>query len=149
MSLEIERKFLVDKEKWESVKPQSGEKIYQGYLLSTKALTVRVRVKGDKGFFTIKGETVNISRSEFEYEIPKEDVKAILNQFCDKWIEKTRYEINVGSHLWEVDEFDSPQKGLLLAEIELTSEEEEFQLPNWVTEEVSDKPEYYNANMLS
>lgn len=148
MGVEIERKFLVNKEAWQKVKPTSGRFIKQGYLMRKEGLTVRVRIKGEKGFLTIKGKTEHISRSEYEYEIPVEEAAELLQQHCTKWIEKTRYEIHVGNHLWEVDEFEMPQKGLILAEIELTSEKEEFEYPEWVGEEVSDQPEYYNANML-
>lgn len=148
MSLEIERKFLVNKTLWDKVKPNSGIRIVQGYLLNTPEKTVRVRVKGNQGFLTIKGETIGISRKEYEYEIPIEDAEEMLLVFCTKRIDKIRYEIKVKGHLWEVDEFKEPDSTLILAEIELNSEDEQFFLPEWITEEVSGDSRYYNANML-
>ena len=148
MGVEIERKFLVDKAKWEKVKPESGIKIIQGYILKSIEKTVRVRTKGNKGFITIKGKTKGISRSEYEYAIPYEEAVQMLNEFCGEKIVKTRYEVNQGKFVWEVDEFESPKAGLILAEIELSDEKESFNQPEWLGEEVSGKQEYYNANMI-
>lgn len=148
MGVEIERKFLVDSKKWSLVKKGKGSLIKQGYLFKSEEKTIRVRVKENKGFITIKGKTTNISRSEYEYEIPVSEASELLNQFCENFIEKHRFEITVGTFKWEVDEFIQPRKGLLLAEIELTNEKETPQLPDWVLEEVSHDPQYYNANMI-
>lgn len=149
MSLEIERKFLVHHDEWLKVRPEQGVEIIQGYLHKAKDKTVRVRIKGAKGFITIKGETEGISRKEFEYEIPYSDALSMLEEFCPRRIHKIRYEIKHGEHLWEVDEFLSPRPELILAEIELGSENEVFKLPSWAKEEVSHDPQYFNANMIS
>lgn len=148
MGVEIERKFLVDKEKWSSIKPVSGYHILQGYLSKEIARTVRIRIKGKKGYLTIKGKTVGATRAEYEYEIPVNEAKEMITSMCNTYIDKTRFEIVFDGKTWEVDEFLSPQKGLVLAEIELEQEGEEIHLPDWITEEVTDDPSYYNANMV-
>lgn len=148
MGFEIERKFLVDKEKWQTVKPSNGELIIQGYLQKDPNKTVRVRVKNNSGYITIKGKTKGVSRSEFEYEIPVDEAKAMIQEFCDRYIEKTRFLFEHDGFTWEVDEFFSPKKGLILAEIELTSEDQQFSLPEWVDKEVSDDAQYFNSNMI-
>lgn len=147
--MEIERKFLVDKAKWDAVRKPEPKHIVQAYLMNTIEKTIRVRIKGTKGFLTIKGPTVGISRSEFEYEIPLVDAEQLIAQFAEKTVDKSRYEIVIGKHLWEVDEFHGKLEGLLLAEIELESEDETFQLPFWVTEDVSTDPEYFNSNLIN
>lgn len=146
--MEIERKFLVNKEKWELVNKPKPKRIVQAYLVRLPEKTIRVRVKGDKGFLTIKGPTIGISRSEFEYEIPLNEANELIEQFADKIIEKYRYEIAVGDHLWEVDEFHGKLVGLMIAEIELTSEDETFEKPDWVTEDVSMDQQYFNSNLV-
>lgn len=140
---EIERKFLVDTNKW---KPSSvGEKILQGYLSTDKKRVVRVRTKGEKAYLTIKGEGEGIKRPEFEYEIPVNDALQLLNLCAEFPVEKTRYtEVHLGK-VWEIDVFDNHNKGLTLAEIELNDETEEIGLPEWVKEEVSFDKRYYNA----
>ena len=148
MGLEIERKFLVNKKLWNEMKKPKGEVIKQGYLLKSLEKTIRVRTKNTKGFITIKGATTGITRKEFEYEIPKEEADELLNEFCNRYIQKTRYSIEYSGKIWEVDEFESPNKGLILAEIELTSADEHFEKPTWIAKEVSDDPKYFNANML-
>ena len=146
--MEIERKFLVDKEKWELVSKPKPKRIVQAYLVRLPEKTIRVRIKDEKGFLTIKGPTVGISRSEFEYEIPLNEANELIEQFADKIIEKYRYEIAVGNHLWEVDEFHGKLEGLMIAEIELTSEDEAFGKPDWVTEDVSLDQQYFNSNLV-
>tara|TARA_B100000508_G_C11465634_1_gene282078 strand:- start:9490 stop:9936 length:447 start_codon:yes stop_codon:yes gene_type:complete len=148
MGVEIERKFLVDRSKWDASKENNGLSIRQGYLLKSIEKTVRVRTKGDKGYLTIKGKTTGASRSEFEYEIPYQEALEMLNTYCDKIIDKVRFTLIVDGKEWEIDEFSSPQEGLILAEIELDSEDEVFTIPEWVTEEVTSDPQYYNANMI-
>lgn len=146
--MEIERKYLVKKEVWETIEKPEPQEIVQAYLFNELEKTLRVRIKGEKAFLTLKGKTEGISRSEFEYAIPMSDAKAMIKQFSEKLIVKNRYEIKVGNHLWEVDEFHGKLNGLLLAEIELSNENETFELPYWVGEEVSEDPNYYNANLI-
>lgn len=149
MGVEIERKFLVDEEKWKSSKPSNGQSILQGYLLRSADKTVRVRIKENQGYLTLKGKTTGASRPEFEYEIPVSEAREMLDTFCDQYIDKVRYEVKIDGKVWEVDEFNSPRKGLILAEIELQSEEEDITLPDWIEDEVTGDPQYYNANMLT
>ena len=145
---EIERKFLVDPAAWEAVEKPQPVKIAQGYLLTDPEKTVRVRIKGSKGFLTIKGKTRGITRSEFEYEIPLSDAEELLQNFTDKALFKDRYEIPHDGKVWEVDVFHGKLDGLVLAEIELQSEDETFKKPDWATKEVSSDPTYYNSNLI-
>lgn len=146
--MEIERKFLVDHEKWMMVEKPNPSHIVQAYIMNSLDKTLRIRIKGKTGYLTIKGKTVGISRSEFEYEIPLSDAQQMIQQFTEKQISKYRYELMVGKHLWEVDEFHGKLEGLILAEIELKSEDENFELPFWVAEDVSTDPEYYNSRLI-
>lgn len=144
--LEIERKFLVtsDAFKKEAI---SQKRITQGYLSAVPERTVRIRTKGDQAFLTIKGASneTGMSRFEWEKEIPVEDAKKLL-LLCEKGvIDKTRFEIKVGKHLYEVDEFYGDNQGLIMAEIELQSETESFEKPNWLGKEVTNDSRYYNA----
>lgn len=147
--MEIERKFLVKEQLWETIEKPSPSRIVQAYLVNSTEKTVRIRIKGTKGFLTIKGPTQGISRSEFEYEIPLKDAEELISTFAEKVIEKFRYEISFKNHLWEVDVFTGKLEGLYLAEIELNSEDEHFELPEWVGEEVSTDPNYYNSNLIN
>jgi adenylate cyclase len=146
MAKEIERKFLVDKDK---LPPLSNpQNIIQGYIPSSNA-TVRVRINNDKAFLTLKGKTKGISRSEFEYPIPIEDAKDILDELCIKpYIEKKRYNIHIGKHIWEIDVFEGQHEGLIVAEIELSSEDEAFEKPSWVIKDVSHDYRYKNAYLV-
>jgi CYTH domain-containing protein len=146
--MEIERKFLVDKVLWALQAKPEGQKIKQAYLVNSPEKTIRVRTKGPKGFLTIKGPTVGISRAEYEYEIPVHDAEELIQQFAVQSIEKVRYEITVGKHVWEVDEFHGKHAGLMLAEIELSAEDEAFERPEWVTLEVSHDAAYFNSNLI-
>jgi len=131
--------------------PSNGIEIKQGYLpLSENVKTaVRVRVKGEEAFLTIKGENKGATRQEFEYTIPVSEALELLEELCHKpLIEKTRYEISVDKHIWEIDIFHGDNKGLVVAEIELAAENDQFERPNWLTEEVTDDPRYYNSNLL-
>lgn len=148
MGKEIERKFLVHAELWAAVEKPAPEEIVQGYLSHNNESTIRVRIKNEQGFITVKGPTKGITRSEFEYPIPEKDAREMLTLFCDKYIQKRRYEIKYDGQLWEVDEFDAPRAGLILAEIELTSPAQKVSLPPWIAKEVSDDPQYFNVNML-
>ncbi|MEJ6776849.1 MAG: CYTH domain-containing protein [Crocinitomicaceae bacterium] len=145
---EIEYKYLVDETAWSRIEKPKPELIIQGFISKSNEYVVRVRIKGNKGFLTIKGKTIGITRQEFEYEIPVKDAEAMLESFIDKSIRKHRYEINVAGKLWEVDEFHGPLEGLILAELEVDSIKEKFELPNWVTEDVSTDPNYYNAVLI-
>lgn len=143
---EIERKFLVASDAFKSDVLRQNH-IAQGYLSSAPERTVRVRIKGEKGFLTIKGKSneTGLSRFEWEKEIPVAEAKELL-LLCEKGvIEKTRYEIQVGQHLFEVDEFYGENAGLIIAEVELQSETEVFEHPSWLGEEVNNDKRYYNS----
>lgn len=147
MANEIERKFLVAGVAWK--RGATGLHFRQGYLSSVKERTVRVRTEGRRATLTIKGLTTGITRAEFEYSIPVEDADHMLDTLCERpLIEKTRYHVTVGQHLWEIDEFHGENAGLVVAEIELSSADETFQRPEWVTGEVSGDPRYFNANLI-
>ena len=142
MGKEIERKFLVRRELW---KPTSeGVIIRQGYLSQVPERVVRVRLMGDKAYLAIKGKNVGVTRMEFEYEIPTTDAVEMLKLCEQPIIEKTRYQEGA----WEVDEFGGVNEGLLLAEIELLTETENFVRPKWLGEEVSCDSRYYNSNLV-
>lgn len=147
MGVEIERKFLVDRSAIPL--PERGERIIQGYIPTATKTAVRVRIKGTAAFLTLKGANRGAVRAEFEYPIPLEDAEAMLAQLCEgPKIDKIRYQIEVGSHQWELDLFQGDNEGLIVAEVELAGEEEPFQRPAWVTEEVTGDPRYYNANLI-
>ena len=147
MGLEIERKFLVIGTAWQTL--AAGALTRQGYLSSAAERTVRVRIAGDQGFLTVKGKSRGLSRVEFEYAIPVEDAAAMLDGLCEKpLIEKTRYRVPFGAHTWEVDEFHGANAGLVVAEVELASADDEPALPPWVGQEVSLDPRYFNANLV-
>ena len=144
--IEIERKFLVNSDAFKNDALRKNH-IAQGYINSTPERTVRVRIKGDTGYLTIKGKSneTGLSRFEWEKEIPLEEAKALL-LLCEKGIiEKNRYEVPVGKHLFEVDEFFGENEGLLLAEVELQSESEFFEKPHWIGDEVTQDQRYYNS----
>ena len=147
MGREIERKFLVKGEAWRGQAP--GVLYRQGYLCGAKERTVRVRVAGEKAFLTIKGLTVGAARAEYEYEIPVSDGQAMLDDLAEKpLIEKIRYKIPYEGLTWEVDEFLGDNAGLIVAEVELDSEDQTFVKPDWIGEEVSDDPRYFNSNLV-
>jgi adenylate cyclase len=146
MTREIERKFLVKEGTWRNEK---GTEYRQGYLNSTKERIVRVRTIDDKGYLTIKGLTVGATRMEFEYEIPRRDADAMLD-ICEKpLIEKTRYKVAAGGFVWEIDVFLGENQGLIVAEVELESEDQAFPKPDWVGEEVTGDPRYFNSNLIN
>lgn len=147
MALEIERKFLVLEALHALPLPEwgPGEPIRQGYLARGSNATARVRTIGETGWLTIKGETVGISRAEFEYEIPVEEARALLALCEGGLIEKVRWRVPHQGHVWEVDRFEGDNAGLMVAEIELNSEDEAFARPAWIGEEVSDDPRYFNG----
>lgn len=146
--IEIERKFLVTSNAFKEESFNALE-VTQGFLNTDAARTVRVRIKGKKGFLTIKGESSNngLSRFEWEKEISKTDAEALL-KLCEKGIiDKIRYEVKVGKHTFEVDEFFGDNEGLIIAEVELNSENESFDIPNWLGEEVTGQIKYYNSQL--
>jgi adenylate cyclase len=148
--MEIERKFLVLSDAYKQ-EAATQKKITQGYLNSHPERTVRVRTKGDKAFITIKGKSneAGTSRFEWETEIPVDDAQQLL-ALCEKGaIDKTRYEVKVGPHLFEVDEFYGDNKGLVVAEVELNDEGESFEKPTWLGKEVTGDERYYNAYLSS
>jgi len=145
MGVEIERKFLVDSNKLPPL--LNGKKLVQGYLIPC-APSIRIRTSDNEAFLTIKGDSVNgISRSEFEYPIPHADALELLKQCKGLLISKMRYEIPHEGHLWELDIFEDENSGLIIAEIELDSEDEEFVLPEWAAAEVSSDPRYTNGSL--
>lgn len=147
MAKEIEKKFLVKGKAWKAL--AKGISYRQGYLNSIKERTVRVRTIADKGYLTVKGITTGATRSEYEYEIPAVDADAMLTDLCEKpLIEKNRYKIKAGDHVWEIDEFFGENQGLVVAEVELTSEDQAFQKPEWIGGEVTGDPRYFNSNLI-
>jgi len=148
MGIEIERKFLVESDQWKS-SVISESILKQGYLAHQGNATVRVRVDGDTAYLTIKSVTTGISRAEFEYEIPTDDADAMLEQIAEKpFIDKTRYKVRCGEHVWDLDVFEGENRGLIVAEVELGHENETFQTPEWAGEEVSGDARYYNVNLV-
>lgn len=148
MGTEIERKFLVRSNRWRERAPQ-GTRYRQGYLSGMESCSVRVRIAGARAFLNIKGVTLGVQRSEYEYDIPVKDAEEILQRFCDRpLIEKTRYLVPEGDHTWEVDVFEGENAGLVVAEVELTHKDEVPEPPDWVGEEVSDDPRYYNVCLV-
>lgn len=146
MALEIERKFLVNPHLWQPL--DKGILYRQGYIYTHNGNTVRVRIAGDKGFLTLKGKTHGMVRSEFEYEIPLEEAGEMLDTLCDRpLIEKIRYKLKIDNLMWEIDEFLGDNQGLLLAEVELSDENQPLNLPLWITEEVTQDSRYYNSNL--
>jgi len=146
--IEIERKFLVNSNRYRE-QASSKSVIIQGYLNSDPLRTVRVRLRDQIGFLTVKGKSCDsgLSRFEWEKEISLVEAKALL-QLCEKSVvSKTRFEISIGEHLFEVDEFSGPNEGLVIAEIELSSENEEFSKPDWLGREVTGEKKYYNSNL--
>lgn len=148
MAKEIERKFLLHPDWKEQVKEIQAEEIRQGYLCTDPARTVRVRIKGEEAFLTIKGKTAGFSRPEFEYAIPKEEAEELLRMCSYPLIEKQRFTLKVENQVWEIDEFFADNEGLVVAEAELEHEEQALQLPYWVKEEVTHDPRYYNAQLV-
>ncbi|MBL7067934.1 MAG: CYTH domain-containing protein [Candidatus Marinimicrobia bacterium] len=148
MGIEIERKFLVINDAY---KESSTAVLYrQGYISNDFQRVVRVRVAGKKGFLTIKSQVSDISRLEFEYEIPLADAMEMLEHLCLKpLIEKYRYQLNIDGNIWVVDEFLGDNKGLVVAEIELDSEQQSFSRPAWIGEEVTGDSKYLNASLVS
>lgn len=144
--IEIERKFLVNSNAFKT-EAFAQNRIAQGYLSSVPGRTVRVRIKGNKGFLTIKGASneSGVSRFEWEKEIPEDEAKALLKLCEEGVIDKTRFEVKMGNHVFEIDEFFGENEGLIMAEIELKSETEDFEKPKWLGKEVTNDIRYYNS----
>jgi len=147
MPLEIERKFIVDTNRLSL--SGSGKRYRQGYLPAAGKTSVRVRICDDAAWLTLKGETVGATRLEFEYSIPVEDAAHILESLCTgSIIDKTRHLLDHAGHTWEIDIFAGDNAGLVIAEVELQSEDEAVELPDWAVEEVTRDSRYYNANLV-
>jgi adenylate cyclase len=147
MPKEIERKFLLKNDNWKS-EITSRKIIKQGYLNTQKERTVRVRIFGKKGFLTIKGETVGMTRLEFEYEIPVQEAKELL-QLCENpLIEKERFIVSRGKLKWEIDIFEGENAGLRIAEVELEDESQDVEIPDWIGEEVTFDQRYFNSSLV-
>lgn len=149
MPTEIEKKFLVTGNDYKT--HDSGTIYKQGYLTTDKERTVRVRVAGEKGFITIKGANCGAVRSEYEYEISADEAAKIIDELClHPIIKKCRFKYRAkDGHIWEIDEFEGENSGLVIAEIELQDENEPFQKPAWIGEEVTGDAKYYNSNLVS
>lgn len=147
MAKEIERKFLVKGDAWRAL--AQGTHYRQGYLNSVKERTVRIRTINEKAFLTIKGPTIGVTRQEYEYEIPHADCVQMLEHLAEKpIIEKNRYKIPHEGLIWEIDEFLGVNAGLIVAEVELSDENQVFNKPEWIGEEISADPRYFNSNLV-
>ena len=149
MAIEIERKFLLKNDNWRK-QVQTSNTIRQGYLAPLGTSSIRVRIEGESANINIKSATIGITRLEYEYEIPLSDALEMLDKLCPApQVHKTRHRIPVAGHVWEVDEFYDENEGLVVAEIELSEENEGFEKPEWLAEEVSDDARYYNVNLIN
>ena len=149
MATEIERKYLLVNDSWRD-EVDSSCHYAQGYLSSSKRVSVRVRTSGEQAYLNLKSATLGISRTEYEYEIPLSDADEMLANLCDgPLIEKVRFFVKRGDHTWEIDVFEGDNAGLVVAEIELQAEDESFELPDWIGAEVSDDPRYYNVCLVT
>lgn len=149
MAFEIERKFLVNKAAWDAVKPNYSMSIRQGYLSLDPERVVRIRISGETAYITVKGEQKGITRPEFDYIIPYVDGLMMLEMCEGEIIKKVRRTVLIGNITWEVDEFLDEHQGLIIAEVELQSEDQEIVLPNWIEQEVSTDPEYSNVSLAN
>ncbi|XHS76990.1 CYTH domain-containing protein [Burkholderiaceae bacterium UC74_6] len=145
MGVEIERKFLVTGEDWK--RSSTPQFLSQGYLNRDKQRTVRVRIAGDEAWLTIKGQSQGATRAEFEYAVPLADAQQLLAMCDGPRVEKNRWRVPHGGLVWEVDEFLGENAGLVVAEVELTSEDQRFDKPTWAGAEVTDDPRYFNSSL--
>jgi len=149
MATEIERKFLLRDDSWRQL-ADAGTRFSQGYLIGSSQASVRVRIEGDQANLNIKSATLGIQRHEFEYSIPLDEAREMLETLCEKpIIDKFRYRLHYGEHEWEIDVFEGDNAGLVVAEIELEHEDEAFERPDWLGEEVSHDVRYYNVNLVN
>jgi adenylate cyclase len=147
MPVEIEHKFLLANDNWRQCISRS-EQFKQGYLSSQPTSSIRVRISGNQAWLNIKSATIGMQRLEFEYEIPITDGHDLLNYLCaPPFIEKTRHYISAGPLVWEIDEFNGANQGLIVAEIELSYEGQPFTKPDWLGPEVTHDVRYYNNNL--
>ena len=148
MAKEIEKKFLLKTTQWrESI--QQSRQFIQGYLIGSNKASVRVRLEGERAFINIKSATLDVTRDEYEYEIPPADAKEMLKNLCEKpLIEKIRHNVLHDGKKWEIDEFQQENAGLIVAEIELSAVDEKFPMPDWAGQEVSDDARYYNVCLV-
>jgi adenylate cyclase len=147
MGIEIERKFLLASEGWKGLGQPTLMR--QGYLVADPVRTVRVRIEGERAVITIKSKSTGASRGEWEYGIPVPDAAELLDRLCEQpLVEKVRHRIDYAGHTWEVDEFQGENAGLVVAEIELGSEDEAFDKPDWIGREVTGDPRYYNSSLI-
>ena len=148
MPVEIERKFLVTGDAWRQ--QAAGRQYRQGYLSCDPARSVRIRLAGEEAWLTIKGVSQGAARAEYEYRIPVDEAREMLDKLClQPLIEKTRYVVEYSGLTWEVDEFFGDNAGLLIAEVELESEDQAIELPDWVGEDVTYDTRYYNASLIA
>jgi adenylate cyclase len=147
MGVEIERKFLLASDGWKGLGQPTLMR--QGYLVADPVRTVRVRIEGERAVITIKSKSTGASRGEWEYEIPVPDAAELLDRLCEQpLVEKVRHRIDHAGHTWEVDEFQGENAGLVVAEVELGSEDEAFDKPDWIGREVTGDPRYYNSSLV-
>lgn len=148
MATEIERKFLVMDDSWRQ-NADEGTRFRQGYIIGAEKASVRVRIEGERANLNIKSATLGVRRQEFEYAIPLAEAEEMLDTLCEKpQIEKVRYLVPCQGHTWEIDVFSGENAGLVVAEVELGSEEETFAMPEWAGKEVSDDTRYYNVCLV-
>ncbi len=145
MAHEIERKFLLKSEVWRGLAP--GVAYRQGYLSRDPERTVRIRIAGETAYLTVKGANVGNSRPEFEYAIPLADAEELLPLCLKPLVEKIRCKVEHAGHVWEVDEYQGENAGLVVAEIEMAGESEQIELPEWIGAEVSGDARYYNSSL--
>lgn len=146
MGIEIERKYLVSNDSWRETAGE-GTAYEQGYLPTEDTCSVRVRIEGSEARLNIKSATLGIVRKEYEYPIPVGEARELLDNFCSDTVSKIRYHIPYAGRTWELDVFAGANEGLIVAEVELDSEDEQPELPDWAGEEVSDDPRYYNTEL--
>lgn len=148
MATEIEKKFLLKDSSWKEA-ANEGTQYSQGYLVGSEHASVRVRIQGQQAFLNIKSATIDITRQEYEYEIPLSEAKEMLATLCEKpLIDKVRYIVKNDKHVWEIDVFSGDNEGLIVAEIELKDVDEIFETPSWLGKEVSDDKRYYNVCLV-
>lgn len=145
MALEIERKFLLKNDLWRQA-VTSTSRYRQGYMAINDICAVRVRIEGESAKLNIKNATLDIVRTEFEYSVPRHDAEQMLEQLCrHRIVEKHRHFVDIEGQRWEIDEYDGDSRGLIVAEIELESADQQFHKPEWLGREVSGDPRYLNS----
>jgi adenylate cyclase len=148
MPQEIERKFLLANDGWRA-EVARFESMRQGYLATDSRCSIRIRISDEHAYLNIKSATLGVARHEFEYPVPFTDAAELLTLFCHgRCVEKTRYYVPFGLHTWEIDVFEGTNTGLIVAEIELTAEDEPFEHPEWLGDEVSHDRRYYNSCLI-